>query len=60
ISVPVFFVWILTRIASILFFHKREWIRSCYDKLASDLIFDNQKMIKTRFQPKHSLSTVFY
>jgi len=59
ISVPVFFVWILTRIASILFFHKREWIRSCYDKLASDLVFDNQKMIKTGFQPKHSLSTIF-
>jgi len=59
ISVPVFFVWILTRMASILFFHKREWIRSCYDKLASDLIFDNKKMIKTGFNPKYSLSTIF-
>ena len=59
ISVPVFFVWILTRIASILFFYKRKWIHSCYNKLASDLVFDNQKMLKTGFKLKHSLNTIY-
>jgi hypothetical protein len=32
---------------------------SCYDKLASDLVFDNGKMMGTGFRPVHSLETIF-
>ncbi|GAI81032.1 unnamed protein product, partial [marine sediment metagenome] len=39
--------------------YKKEWIHSCYDKLASDLVFDNEKMLGTGFRPVHSLETIF-
>ena len=58
ISVPLCFVWLATRIAGVFFFNKREWIHSCYDKLASDLVFDNGKMMETGFRPRHSLETI--
>ncbi len=58
ISVPLSVVWFATRIAGIIFSSKREWIHSCYDKLASDLVFDNTKMMNTGFSPKHSLETI--
>ena len=59
ISVPLSLVWFATRIAGIFFSSKREWIHSCYDKLASDLVFDNGKMMGTGFVPRHSLETIF-
>jgi len=59
ISVPLSVVWIATRIAGIFLSHKREWIHSCYNKLASDLVFDNRKMLKTGFRPVHSVQTIF-
>jgi nucleoside-diphosphate-sugar epimerase len=59
ISVPLFFIWLVTRIAGILVFNKKKWIYSCYDKLASDLVFDNKRMLKMGFKPRHSLETIF-
>ena len=59
ISVPLSVVWFATRIAGIFFSSKREWIHSCYDKLASDLVFDNGKMMGTGFRPVHSIETIF-
>jgi nucleoside-diphosphate-sugar epimerase len=59
ISIPLSPVWLATRIAGILLPGKRNWLHSCYDKLASDLVFDNGKMMKTGFKPHHSLETVF-
>jgi len=59
ISVPLSVVWFATRIAGVFFSSKREWIHSCYDKLAFDLVFDNGKMIETGFTPDHSLETIF-
>ena len=59
ISVPLSVVWFATRIAGIFFSSKREWIHSCYDKLASDLVFDNGKMMGTGFRPVHSIETTF-
>jgi len=60
ISVPLSPVWIATRIAGALFTNKKSWLHSCYDKLASDLVFDNGRMMKTGFKPVHSLETIFY
>jgi|GEM_PF-465053 len=58
ISVPLSFVWLATRIAGYFLRNKREWIHSCYDKLASDLVFDNGRMMGTGFRPRHSLETI--
>lgn len=57
--VPLSWVWVLTRMAGLVFKGKQRWIHSCYDKLASDLVFDNSRMMMTGFKPKHSLQTVF-
>lgn len=59
ISVPLSVVWLATRIAGGLLPGKRKWLRSCYDKLAQSLVFDNERMLKTGFRPRHSLQTIF-
>ena len=42
ISVPLSVVWVATRVAGCLLRNKKKWVYSCYDKLASDLVFDPQ------------------
>jgi len=59
ISVPLSFVWFATRIAGVFLPGKRNWLYSGYNKLASDLVFDNGKMMKTGFKAVHSLETIF-
>ena len=59
ISVPLPAVWFATRIAGVFFSSKREWIHSCYDKLASDLVFDNGRMMGMGFKPAHTIEAIF-
>ena len=59
ISIPIFPVWIATRMAGAIFRHNKDWWHACYDKLASDQVFDNKKMLGTGFKPRHSLETIF-
>ncbi|MDQ7837046.1 MAG: NAD-dependent epimerase/dehydratase family protein [Thermodesulfobacteriota bacterium] len=59
ISVPLSVVRFATRIAGCLLPDKKRWLYSCYDKLASSLVFDNERMLKTGFRPRHSLQTIF-
>lgn len=59
VRVPLFFVWIATRLAGLVLRSKRQWLHSCYDKLAYSLVFDNKKMLDTGFKPKHNLKSVF-
>lgn len=59
IKVPLLFIWIATRLAGTILSKQGKWIRSWYDKLAKDFIFDNQKMLSTGFLPKHNLDSVF-
>jgi len=59
ISVPLSAVWVATRIAGCLLPKKKKWLHSCYDKLGSSLIYDNTKMLKTGFIPRHSLQSIF-
>lgn len=58
ISVPLVLVWVATRIAAFIYADKKNWIHSCYDKVANDLLFDNSKMMKTGFKPAHTLETI--
>jgi len=60
VSVPLSPVWLATRVAGTFFPGKKSWIHSCYSKLASDLVFDNEKMLATGFKPRHSLETIFH
>jgi len=59
VTVPLPLVWLLTRMAGLVFKSKRKWLHSCYDKLANDLVFDNHRMLATGFKPKHTLESVF-
>ncbi len=59
LTIPLPVVWGVTRTAGIILRNKKGWLHSCYDKLASDLVFDNSKMLQTGFIPRHSLSTIF-
>jgi len=59
VTIPLSFVWILTRITGLFLKNKKKWLHSCYDKLAKDLIFDNTKMLVTGFKPVHTLETIF-
>lgn len=59
ISVPLSVVWFATRMAGCLLPDKKRWLHSCYDKLASSLVFDNERMLKTGFRPRHSLETIY-
>jgi len=58
ILVPLSVVWVATRIVGYFLRNKREWIYSCYDKLAGDLVFDNGRMMGMGFRPRHSLETI--
>lgn len=57
--IPTSSVLLLTRIMGLFFPKKQEWIHGCYEKLASSLIFDNRKMLKTGFEPKYNLKAIY-
>ncbi len=59
LTIPLFFVWIVTHLAGLIFRNKRQWLYSCYDKLAYSLIFDNKKMVGTGYKHKYSLESIF-
>ena len=59
LPIPLSTVRIATHGAGSILSARRRWLRSCYDKLASDLIFDNRRMLKTGFRPRHSLKTIY-
>ena len=59
ISVPLPMVWLLTRLAGSIFGKQKLWFHSCYEKVASSLVFDNTRMLQTGFKPKHNLKTIF-
>lgn len=58
-KVPLWFVWMATRLSGILIKGKVKLVHSFYDKLANDLIFDNTRMLNTGFDPKHTIKSVF-
>ncbi len=59
LPVPLYLIFVLTRVGGFLKPGKKSWIHSCYDKLASSLVFDNKAMLETGFKPAHSLETIF-
>ncbi|HRS20657.1 MAG TPA: NAD-dependent epimerase/dehydratase family protein [Clostridia bacterium] len=59
VHVPLFWVWLAVRVTGVFIPSKRNWLHSCYDKLACSLVYDNKKMLATGFLPRHSLRTVF-
>ncbi|MCK5541123.1 MAG: NAD-dependent epimerase/dehydratase family protein [Desulfobacterales bacterium] len=58
-TIPLFFVWMVTRMAGLILRSKRQWLHSCYNKLAYSLVFSNKKMLDTGFEPHNNLNAVF-
>jgi len=59
IPVPLPLVWLTTRFLGLALPEKRKWLHACYDKLASDIVVDNKRMLKTGFKPRHTLENTF-
>jgi len=59
VRAPLSLVRLATRLAGLILRSKRQWLYSCYDKLAYSLVFDNKRMLETGFRPKHNLESVF-
>jgi len=59
VTIPLPVMWASTRIAGFVNRGRRDWLYSCYDKLALNLVFDNSRMLRSGFKPVHNLGTVF-
>ena len=59
ISVPLPAVCFVSRLGGKLLRRREAWFRSCYNKVSSDMVFSNEKMLKTGFRPVHTLETIF-
>ena len=59
IPIPLPAVWAATRIAGVIFKNQQKWFHSCYDKVTSNLVFDNSRMLNTGFIPQHTLQSIF-
>ena len=59
VSIPLPAIWAVTRIAGFFIRNQKQWLHSCYEKVASDLVFDNSRMLQTGFKPQHTLNSVF-
>jgi nucleoside-diphosphate-sugar epimerase len=59
INIPLYLIELPIRFIAFFFKTKSEWVRSFYNKLANDLVFDNKRMLAMGFKPKHTLKSVF-
>ena len=59
ISVPLPVVCFASRAGGKVLRRREAWLRSCYNKVSSDMVFSNERMLKTGFSPVHTLETVF-
>lgn len=58
VSVPLSFVWFLTRTLGPVIPQKTKWIHSWYDHLSSDLVFETKKMSALGFVPGQTIETI--
>ena len=56
ISVPLPAVRFASRLGGKVLRRKEAWLRSCYNKVSSDMVFSNERMLKTGFRPVHTLN----
>jgi nucleoside-diphosphate-sugar epimerase len=59
VTIPLWLIWVATRIAGKILKHKSGWIHSFYDKLAKDSIFDNTLMLESGYKPAKTLRSVY-
>ena len=59
INIPLKLVRLPILCMGLLLKNRSVWIHSFYDKLAKDLVFDNQKMSNTGFKHKVDLRALF-
>ncbi len=59
ITVPLCAVRFASRLGGKALGRKEAWFRSASNKASSDMVFSNERMLKTGFGPVHTLETVF-
>ena len=59
INFPLPLVWVFTRFLGLFLIGKKEWLHSCYDKLANDLVFNTTKMKYLGFKHGYTLNSIF-
>lgn len=59
ISVPLPAVCFASRLGGKILRRREAWFRSCYNKVSSDMVFSNERMLKMGFRPVHTLETIF-
>jgi len=59
IPVPLFAVRMASCVGGMVFKDRAGRLRSCSNKASSDMVFGNERMLKTGFRPLHTLETVF-
>ncbi len=58
VTVPLFIVYLGTRLGGLIFFKYKKWIYGCYEKVGGSLVYDSSKMNDMGFYPKHSMYSV--
>lgn len=59
VKVPLWLVWVITRIGGKMMKQKSGCIYSFYDKLSKNLIFDNTRMLSFGYTPVETLKSVY-
>lgn len=58
--IPLLLIQVILSAAEFFWGRNRGMIRSYYDKIANNLIYDNQKMLDTGFMPRSSFKELFF
>ena len=59
IKIPKIIIEIAFKLAGFIFYKRKIWFETSYNKLMSNLVFDNTKMLKIGYKPLYSLSKIF-
>ncbi|HOO89540.1 MAG TPA: NAD-dependent epimerase/dehydratase family protein [Syntrophales bacterium] len=59
VPVPLPVVRCASRLGGGILRRRRTWFRSAFNKASSDLVFSNERMLKTGFRPVHTLENIF-
>ena len=59
IRVPFFVIKTAIMAGACIIRKRRVWLHAAYKKIRFDLVFDNKNMLKTGFNPKHDLLSIF-
>lgn len=59
LTIPLQLINMASQLAQFCFPTKKKFILSCHNKLVQDIVINNQRMLKTGFNPKQTLKNIF-